>query len=142
MPQTPNGDLPGASVEKSAASEKTGWDHIDSVAETHLKEMIDDLNAELGNLLIFAALFSAINTSFLIYTLPNLNSSSSPVTHAMLLVNELWSASLTTVNPARSEDRHTVTTHAPHGCHDTRRTRYEYSGSAGGQSPVGTCSKS
>ncbi|KIO21273.1 hypothetical protein M407DRAFT_80556, partial [Tulasnella calospora MUT 4182] len=67
-------------------SEKTGefWKRYDRQADAHDTKMTDDLNENLDVLLIFAALFSAINTAFITLTMPGLSSDPMTENNALL----------------------------------------------------------
>ncbi|KIO30249.1 hypothetical protein M407DRAFT_225094, partial [Tulasnella calospora MUT 4182] len=70
-------------------SEKTSefWKRYDRQADVHDTKMTGDLSENLDVLLIFAALFSAINTAFISLTMPGL--SSDPMTEANALLRLL-----------------------------------------------------
>ncbi|KAG8899949.1 hypothetical protein FRC00_000466 [Tulasnella sp. 408] len=68
------------------ASEKTTefWKRYDRLADTHDGKMTEDLSDNLDVLLIFAALFSAINTAFISLTMPGLSSDPLTENNALL----------------------------------------------------------
>ncbi|KIO25510.1 hypothetical protein M407DRAFT_44624, partial [Tulasnella calospora MUT 4182] len=78
------------------------WKRYDRLADHHDQKMTDNLNGNLDVLLIFAALFSAINTTFISLTMPSLSPDPSDKTNALLELlvlradnNSLTSADLT-----------------------------------------------
>ncbi|KAG9038885.1 hypothetical protein FS837_001150, partial [Tulasnella sp. UAMH 9824] len=60
------------------------WRRYDRLADIHDKNLTTNLNGNLDVLLIFAALFSAINTSFISMTMPNLSPNPSDETNNLL----------------------------------------------------------
>ncbi|KIO32708.1 hypothetical protein M407DRAFT_50669, partial [Tulasnella calospora MUT 4182] len=60
------------------------WRRYDRLADIHDKKLTTNLNGNLDVLLIFAALFSAINTSFITVTMPNLSPNPSDETNNLL----------------------------------------------------------
>ncbi|KIO21316.1 hypothetical protein M407DRAFT_80528, partial [Tulasnella calospora MUT 4182] len=60
------------------------WKRYDRQADIHDNKMIEDLSENLDVLLIFAALFSAINTAFISLTMPGLSSDPLTETNALL----------------------------------------------------------
>ncbi|KAG8862450.1 hypothetical protein FRB96_001521 [Tulasnella sp. 330] len=71
------------------------WARYNALADKHDGVMLDRLNRNLDVLLIFAGLFLAINTTFIILTLTNLSAPSSYQTNVLLtLINCMFFASL------------------------------------------------
>ncbi|KAG9021517.1 hypothetical protein FRB95_002002, partial [Tulasnella sp. JGI-2019a] len=62
------------------------WTKYDKLAGAYDKDMLARLNGNLDVLLIFAGLFSAINTAFIIVTLAALSAASSDRTNALLVL--------------------------------------------------------
>ncbi|KAG8921731.1 hypothetical protein FRC01_000100 [Tulasnella sp. 417] len=60
------------------------WRRYDRLADIHDKKLTANLNGNLDVLLIFAALFSAINTTFISITMPDLSPNPSDETNALL----------------------------------------------------------
>ncbi|KIO32699.1 hypothetical protein M407DRAFT_66471, partial [Tulasnella calospora MUT 4182] len=60
------------------------WRRYDRLADIHDKKLTTNLNGNLDVLLIFAALFSAINTSFITITMTNLSPNPSDETNNLL----------------------------------------------------------
>ncbi|KAG9043656.1 hypothetical protein FS837_009302 [Tulasnella sp. UAMH 9824] len=60
------------------------WKRYDRLADIHDKTLTSNLNGNLDVLLIFAALFSAINTAFISITMPDLSPSPSDETNNLL----------------------------------------------------------
>ncbi|KAG8923807.1 hypothetical protein FRC01_012309, partial [Tulasnella sp. 417] len=60
------------------------WRRYDRLADIHDKKLTINLNGNLDVLLIFAALFSAINTTFISITMPDLSPSPSDETNTLL----------------------------------------------------------
>ncbi|KAG8927733.1 hypothetical protein FRC01_007006 [Tulasnella sp. 417] len=60
------------------------WRRYDRLADIHDKRLASNLNGNLDVLLIFAALFSAVNTTFISITMPDLSPSPSDETNALL----------------------------------------------------------
>ncbi|KAG8915358.1 hypothetical protein FRC01_003691, partial [Tulasnella sp. 417] len=60
------------------------WRRYDRLADIHDKKLTTNLNGNLDVLLIFAALFSAINTTFISITMPDLSPSPSDETNTLL----------------------------------------------------------
>ncbi|KAG9043496.1 hypothetical protein FS837_009475 [Tulasnella sp. UAMH 9824] len=60
------------------------WKRYDRLADIHDKTLTSNLNGNLDVLLIFAALFSAINTAFISITMPDLSPSPSDETNTLL----------------------------------------------------------
>ncbi|KAG8960814.1 hypothetical protein FRC05_006559 [Tulasnella sp. 425] len=60
------------------------WKRYDRLADIHDKKMTSNLNGNLDVLLIFAALFSAINTTFISITMPDLSPNPSNETNSLL----------------------------------------------------------
>ncbi|KAG8957159.1 hypothetical protein FRC00_004406, partial [Tulasnella sp. 408] len=60
------------------------WRRYDRLADIHDKRLTVNLNGNLDVLLIFAALFSAINTTFITITMPDLSPNSSDETNNLL----------------------------------------------------------
>ncbi|KAG8915373.1 hypothetical protein FRC00_005269 [Tulasnella sp. 408] len=60
------------------------WRRYDRLADIHEKRLTANLNGNLDVLLIFAALFSAINTTFITITMPDLSPNSSDETNNLL----------------------------------------------------------
>ncbi|KIO23354.1 hypothetical protein M407DRAFT_46950, partial [Tulasnella calospora MUT 4182] len=60
------------------------WKRYDRLADIHDKKLTTNLNGNLDVLLIFAALFSAINTTFISVTMPNLSPNPSDETNNLL----------------------------------------------------------
>ncbi|KAG9043495.1 hypothetical protein FS837_009474 [Tulasnella sp. UAMH 9824] len=60
------------------------WKRYDRLADIHDKALTSNLNGNLDVLLIFAALFSAINTAFISITMPDLSPSPSDETNTLL----------------------------------------------------------
>ncbi|KAG8986847.1 hypothetical protein FRB95_003182 [Tulasnella sp. JGI-2019a] len=73
------------------------WLKYDTLADSKDKVMIDRLNQNLDILLIFAGLFSAINTAFIVLTLANLSAPPSYRTDALLtlIVTQVGNLTLT-----------------------------------------------
>ncbi|KAG9035803.1 hypothetical protein FS837_001812 [Tulasnella sp. UAMH 9824] len=69
-----------------STTEKTTefWKRYDRPADTHDGKMTEDLSENLDVLLIFAALFSAINTAFISLTMPGLSSDPLTENNALL----------------------------------------------------------
>ncbi|KAG8871380.1 hypothetical protein FRB97_008767 [Tulasnella sp. 331] len=67
--------------------ELTGfWSEYDKLADAFDKDMIDALNDNLDSLLIFAGLFSGVNSSALFYSLSNLSANPVNTTNALLVI--------------------------------------------------------
>ncbi|KAG8855298.1 hypothetical protein FRB96_007096 [Tulasnella sp. 330] len=62
------------------------WHRYDNFAETHDKAMLDRLDRDLDVLLIFAGLFSAINTAFIVLTITDLSAPPQYQTNALLIL--------------------------------------------------------
>ncbi|KAG8984337.1 hypothetical protein FRB90_005392, partial [Tulasnella sp. 427] len=62
------------------------WKRYDRLADSHDHRMSKNLNANLDVLLIFAGLFSAINTAFITFTMPALSSDPSTETNDLLRI--------------------------------------------------------
>ncbi|KAG8925263.1 hypothetical protein FRC01_010433 [Tulasnella sp. 417] len=60
------------------------WRRYDRLADIHDKKLTTNLNGNLDVLLIFAALFSAINTTFISITMPDLSPNPSDETNTLL----------------------------------------------------------
>ncbi|KAG8870776.1 hypothetical protein FRB98_001346 [Tulasnella sp. 332] len=60
------------------------WTRYDRIADAHDKDMLERLHSNLDVLLIFAGLFSAVNTAFIVVTLANLSSNPSDETNTLL----------------------------------------------------------
>ncbi|KIO16565.1 hypothetical protein M407DRAFT_44220, partial [Tulasnella calospora MUT 4182] len=60
------------------------WNRYDQLADGHDQRLIKNLNDNLDVLLIFAGLFSAVNTSFLQMTTPSLSPDPSAETNYLL----------------------------------------------------------
>ncbi|KAG8918526.1 hypothetical protein FRC01_001811, partial [Tulasnella sp. 417] len=60
------------------------WRRYDRLADIHDKKLTTNLNGNLDVLLIFAALFSAINTTFISLTMPDLSPNPSDETNNLL----------------------------------------------------------
>ncbi|KIO33008.1 hypothetical protein M407DRAFT_65998, partial [Tulasnella calospora MUT 4182] len=60
------------------------WKRYDTVADSHDRKLSKHLNDNLDVLLIFAGLFSAINTAFISFTMPALSPNPSDETNALL----------------------------------------------------------
>ncbi|KIO28217.1 hypothetical protein M407DRAFT_72124, partial [Tulasnella calospora MUT 4182] len=60
------------------------WKRYDHLADIHDKKLTSNLDANLDVLLIFAALFSAINTAFISIAMPDLSPNPSDETNALL----------------------------------------------------------
>ncbi|KAG8916448.1 hypothetical protein FRC01_003148 [Tulasnella sp. 417] len=60
------------------------WKRYDRLADVHDMKLTSNLNGNLDVLLIFAALFSAVNTAFISITMPDLSPSPSDETNALL----------------------------------------------------------
>ncbi|KIO18561.1 hypothetical protein M407DRAFT_83807, partial [Tulasnella calospora MUT 4182] len=60
------------------------WKRYDRLADIHDKKLTSNLNGNLDVLLIFAALFSAINTTFISITMPELSPNPSDETNTLL----------------------------------------------------------
>ncbi|KIO33235.1 hypothetical protein M407DRAFT_65685, partial [Tulasnella calospora MUT 4182] len=60
------------------------WKRYDRQADTHDTKMTENLSENLDVLLIFAALFSAINTTFISLSMPGLSSDQLTETNALL----------------------------------------------------------
>ncbi|KAG8927732.1 hypothetical protein FRC01_007005 [Tulasnella sp. 417] len=60
------------------------WRRYDRLADIHDKKLTTNLNGNLDVLLIFAALFSAINTTFISITMPELSPNPSDETNILL----------------------------------------------------------
>ncbi|KAG8995468.1 hypothetical protein FRB94_009159 [Tulasnella sp. JGI-2019a] len=82
------------------------WFRYNKLADEFDQAMLDRLNRNLDVLLIFAGLFSGVNTAFIVLTLGGLSASTSNRTDALLtlLVLHVQNATLTTndLNPPRS----------------------------------------
>ncbi|KIO32700.1 hypothetical protein M407DRAFT_51584, partial [Tulasnella calospora MUT 4182] len=75
------------------------WRRYDRLADLHDKKLTTNLNGNLDVLLIFAALFSAINTTFISITMPNLSANPSDETNNLLRLL-VMRADNNTVTPA------------------------------------------
>ncbi|KAG8980742.1 hypothetical protein FRB90_007518, partial [Tulasnella sp. 427] len=75
------------------------WKRYDRLADIHDRKLTSNLNENLDVLLIFAALFSAINTSFISITMPNLSPNPSEQTNNLLRLI-VTRADNTTLTPA------------------------------------------
>ncbi|KAG8996974.1 hypothetical protein FRB90_012606 [Tulasnella sp. 427] len=62
------------------------WKRYDRLADSHDHKMSKNLNANLDVLLIFAGLFSAINTAFITFTMPALSSDPATETNDLLRI--------------------------------------------------------
>ncbi|KAG8998915.1 hypothetical protein FRB94_006532 [Tulasnella sp. JGI-2019a] len=60
------------------------WARYDKIADAHDVHMVGRLNSDLDVLLIFAGLFSAVNTAFIVVTLANLSPNPSGKTNTLL----------------------------------------------------------
>ncbi|KIO19413.1 hypothetical protein M407DRAFT_223100, partial [Tulasnella calospora MUT 4182] len=60
------------------------WKRYDELADRSDREMVANLNTNLDVLLIFAGLFSAVNTAFLSAAMPSLSPNTSDRTNALL----------------------------------------------------------
>ncbi|KIO28215.1 hypothetical protein M407DRAFT_49521, partial [Tulasnella calospora MUT 4182] len=60
------------------------WKRYDHLADSHDKKMASNLNGNLDVLLIFAALFSGINTAFISITMPDLSPNPADETNSLL----------------------------------------------------------
>ncbi|KAG8927696.1 hypothetical protein FRC01_007065 [Tulasnella sp. 417] len=60
------------------------WKRYDTLADSHDRKMSKHLNDNLDVLLIFAGLFSAINTAFISFTMPALSSDTATETNTLL----------------------------------------------------------
>ncbi|KAG9000207.1 hypothetical protein FRB94_005603 [Tulasnella sp. JGI-2019a] len=74
------------------------WGRYDRLADKHDKDMLKRLNDNLDVLLIFAGLFSAINTAFIVVTLSNL--SANPVGDTNILLTMLLAHFENTTSPS------------------------------------------
>ncbi|KAG9023898.1 hypothetical protein FRB95_012326, partial [Tulasnella sp. JGI-2019a] len=85
------------------------WFRYDALADSKDKVMIERLNSDLDVLLIFAGLFSAVNTAFIVLTLANLSAPPSYRIEALLtlIVMQVGNATLTPndLNPPFSPGR-------------------------------------
>ncbi|KAG9028314.1 hypothetical protein FS837_003915, partial [Tulasnella sp. UAMH 9824] len=90
------------------------WKRYDELADQHDKEMSKTLNGNLDVLLIFAALFSAINTTFISLTMPSLSPDPMDKTNTLLelLIRGVDNSTLTAadLSPPFSPDSNCVTT--------------------------------
>ncbi|KAG8898036.1 hypothetical protein FRC01_011054, partial [Tulasnella sp. 417] len=89
------------------------WRRYDRLADIHDKKLTTNLNGNLDVLLIFAALFSAINTTFISITMPDLSPNPSDETNTLLRLlvmradnNSLTPADLT---PSFSPNSNSIT---------------------------------
>ncbi|KAG8941199.1 hypothetical protein FRC03_004746, partial [Tulasnella sp. 419] len=76
-----NESSPTEAVQNSAIF----WDQYVKEAEVYDTEMVGGMNADLDTLLIFAGLFSAVNTAFIVESYQDLRPSSMERTNALLL---------------------------------------------------------
>ncbi|KAG8920983.1 hypothetical protein FRC01_000494 [Tulasnella sp. 417] len=85
------------------------WRRYDRLADIHDKKLTTNLNGNLDVLLIFAALFSAINTTFISITMPDLSPNPSDETNTLLrlLVMKADNNTLTSADLAPSFSAHT-----------------------------------
>ncbi|KAG8912354.1 hypothetical protein FRC01_005140 [Tulasnella sp. 417] len=76
------------------------WKRYDRLADVHDMKLTSNLNGNLDVLLIFAALFSAVNTAFIAITMPDLSPQPSDETNALLrlLVLKVDNNTLTTTD--------------------------------------------
>ncbi|KAG8909401.1 hypothetical protein FRC01_006962 [Tulasnella sp. 417] len=76
------------------------WNRYTKLADQRDKEMLEDLNSDLDTLLIFAGLFSAVNTAFISISFPLLSPDSSSETNYLLrlLVLRVDNSTLTPEN--------------------------------------------
>ncbi|KAG9032629.1 hypothetical protein FRB95_001139 [Tulasnella sp. JGI-2019a] len=85
------------------------WSKYNALADSKDKVMIDRLNSDLDVLLIFAGLFSAVNTAFIVLTLASLSAPPSYRTEALLIliVMQVGNSTLTPndLNPSFSPTR-------------------------------------
>ncbi|KAG8983607.1 hypothetical protein FRB94_013174 [Tulasnella sp. JGI-2019a] len=88
------------------------WLKYDTLADTKDKVMIERLDSDLDVLLIFAGLFSAVNTAFIILTLSSLSAPPSYRTEALptLIVMQVGNSTLTPndLNPPFSPTRDAI----------------------------------
>ncbi|KAG8920141.1 hypothetical protein FRC02_001141 [Tulasnella sp. 418] len=80
--QNSNTESPSLDIEDHAAF----WSAYDKVASNHDTELLDGWNKSLDILLIFAALFSAINTAFIIESYKGLKADPAEITNSLLRV--------------------------------------------------------
>ncbi|KAG8857309.1 hypothetical protein FRB96_005796 [Tulasnella sp. 330] len=62
------------------------WAEYDKLADAYDKDLLKSLNNNLDSLLIFAGLFSSVNSSALFYSLSNLSADPADTTNALLLL--------------------------------------------------------
>ncbi|KIO30949.1 hypothetical protein M407DRAFT_68625, partial [Tulasnella calospora MUT 4182] len=90
------------------------WKRYDELADRNDREMSRNLNSNLDVLLIFAALFSAINTTFISLTMPSLSPDPMDKTNTLLelLVRKVDNSTVTTadLSPPFSPQSNCVTT--------------------------------
>ncbi|KAG8971151.1 hypothetical protein FRC05_011435 [Tulasnella sp. 425] len=74
-PQEPMDNSMAPGVKRSPVLTRMAkfWERYDRLADTEDKKLSENLNANLDVLLIFAALFSAVNTTFISMTMPSLS---------------------------------------------------------------------
>ncbi|KAG8938090.1 hypothetical protein FRC00_005351 [Tulasnella sp. 408] len=61
------------------------YQHYDKLAEESDEELVKNLKAQLDGILIFAGLFAGVNSTFLVFTLPQLSANPADDTNALLL---------------------------------------------------------
>ncbi|KAG8927463.1 hypothetical protein FRC02_008202 [Tulasnella sp. 418] len=79
-PQNSSTEIPSLDSDDHAAF----WSTYDKVASDHDAELLDGWNKSLDILLIFAALFSAINTAFIVESYKGLQPDQAEITNALL----------------------------------------------------------
>ncbi|KAG9033991.1 hypothetical protein FRB95_013964 [Tulasnella sp. JGI-2019a] len=88
------------------------WLKYDTLADSKDKAMVERLNSDLDVLLIFAGLFSAVNTAFIVPTLADLSAPPSYRTEALLelLVMQVGNSTITLndLNPLFSPSRSAI----------------------------------
>ncbi|KAG8857318.1 hypothetical protein FRB96_005805 [Tulasnella sp. 330] len=82
-------ELPRSTITFSGPdpSELAGfWSEYDKLADAYDKDMIDALSNNLESLLIFAGLFSGVNSTALFYSLSSLSANPADTTNALLVI--------------------------------------------------------
>ncbi|KAG9044922.1 hypothetical protein FS837_007309 [Tulasnella sp. UAMH 9824] len=90
------------------------WKRYDELADRNDREMVANLNTNLDALLIFAGLFSAVNTAFISAAMPSLSPNASDRTNALLELLDLRPEN-TTLTPAETSPPFTPPRND--GCH-------------------------